>query len=84
MVERGSGGLGMSSGSYAQVHVGCPFYRHDDGGKVITCEALVPECDNKLRFHSRGAQRQHMALFCCKNYICCELYRALMAKYEED
>lgn len=74
----------MSSGSYDQVHVGCPFYRHDDGRQVITCEGLAPDCDSKLRFYTRDGRKRHMALFCCKNYICCELYRALMAKYEEE
>lgn len=74
----------MGSGSYKQVHVGCPFYRHDDGRRVVTCEGLVPESDTKLRFFSRDERERHMDRYCCGRYICCELYRALMGKYDDE
>lgn len=73
----------MSSGSWRQADVGCPFYRHDDGKRVITCEGLIPQSDTKSRFESRAAQQRHMDAYCCGRYICCEIYRALMDKYEE-
>lgn len=74
----------MSSGSYLQVHVGCPFYQHDDGKRVVTCEGLVPDADTKLRFSSRRKREEHMDRYCCGSYICCELYRALMQNYDEE
>ena len=53
----------MSSGSYNQVRVECPFYCGDDGR------------DYKIQLRE----------YCCKRYICCEIYRMLMdAKYQED
>lgn len=74
----------MSSGSYLQVRVGCPFYQHDDGKRIVTCEGLVPDADTKLRFRSRRKREEHMERYCCGSYICCELYRALMGKYDEE
>lgn len=27
---------------------------------------------------------KHIREYCCKRYICCEIYRMLMDKYQED
>lgn len=74
----------MSGGDWLRVEVGCPFYKHDDSARIITCEGLVPDTDTKLRFARREQRRAHMQTFCCGRYICCELYRALMNNYEEE
>lgn len=75
----------MSSGSWDRVHVECPFYKHDDCARVITCEGLVPDSDTKLRFRNREQLKKHMRQFCCcRSYITCELYRALMQNYDEE
>lgn len=75
----------MSGGDWNRVHVECPFYKHDDSARVITCEGLVPDCDTKLRFKNREQRRMHMENYCCsRSYICCELFRALMQNYDEE
>lgn len=74
----------MSSGSWDRVHVGCPFYKHDDSARVITCEGLIPDTDVKNRFENSAKRKAYMRGYCCKDYICCELYRALMGNYDEE
>lgn len=74
----------MSDGSWRKAYVGCPFYRGDDAKKKITCDGVVPDTAADTRFRSRKERERHMDLFCCKNYICCEVYRANMANCEED
>lgn len=72
----------MSSGSYRQVDVQCPFYKYDDGTKRVTCEGITDDSSISLRFRKKEGWQQHMDIFCCRRYICCEIYRMLMGKYE--
>lgn len=71
------------TGSYKQIYVGCPFYRYDDARKRIVCEGITDECSIVLAFQTKEAQAQQMDIFCCNRYICCEVYRMLMGKYDE-
>ncbi len=71
----------MASGSYLQVEVGCPFYLSDDGKRRVICEGPVDKSSLTLRFRRREDFQLHTREFCCKRYICCELYRMLMEKY---
>ncbi len=74
----------MPSGSYKQVDVGCPFYKHDDGHRRITCEGITDDSNISQRFFRQQSYEQHMNIFCCDRYICCEIYRMLMdAKYDD-
>ena len=74
----------MSSGSYRQVHVGCPFYKFDDGRSRVNCEGIVENSTLALIFHKRADYEQQMELFCCQYYQKCEVYRMLMENKYED
>lgn len=74
----------MSSGSYRQVLVQCPFYLYDDGAGRICCEGAVDGTTMATLFRRRGALQQHMRIFCENAYACCKLYRAVMTKYDDD
>ena len=58
-----------------QVFVRCPFYKHDDGKRRITCEGIVEESSLVLSFNGTADYRQHLELFCCGRYdyqrCCC-------------
>lgn len=73
----------MPSGSFRQVYVKCPFYLYDDGAGRICCEGAVDGTTMATLFRHRGQLQQHMRIFCENAYTCCELYRAVMAKYNE-
>lgn len=74
----------MPSGSYRQVYVKCPFYLYDDSARRICCEGIAPETTVATMFHHRSQMQQHMRIFCENAYACCELYRAVMTKYDDD
>lgn len=62
--------------------VNCPFFR----GHTTTdigCEGLSDETSIRLIFPSKSARDRHEEIFCIKHYKNCELYRAIMEKYEE-
>ena len=73
----------MSSGSYKQVFVQCPFYKWDDGKKRITCEGIVDNSSIALIYHCKTDYECQLINFCCENYEKCEIYRLLAEKYEE-
>lgn len=73
----------MSSGSWHQVDVQCPFYRSDDGKHRITCEGIMDGSTLTSKM-CRNDFDKHIREYCCKRYICCEIYRMLMDKYQED
>ena len=73
----------MSSGSYRQADVRCPFYKYDDGRRRITCEGLVDQSSLALIYHQRALYDTQMTVFCCEHYEKCEVYRMLMEKYED-
>ena len=73
----------MSSGSFKQVYVQCPFYRYDDGKGVISCEGLVDGGYIKVTFPTKEEYNVQMDTFCCNHYDYCELFRALVMMTEE-
>lgn len=74
----------MSSGSFRQVDVRCPFYRNDDGRRRITCEGLIDGSSLTLIYARRNDYEIQIRTFCCERYVNCEVYRMLIEKYEED
>lgn len=74
----------MSSGSYHQVHVQCPFYKFDDGKRRITCEGLVDDSSLALIYHRKADFDKQISIFCCRHYTRCEVYGMLMQKYQEE
>lgn len=73
----------MSSGSYLQADVQCPFYRFDDRRRIV-CEGAAQGAVSIQMFKSRAECEEHMLRFCCRSYECCPLQKGLMTKYEED
>lgn len=73
----------MSSGSYLQVYVGCPFYRSDDGRRHIVCEGITEDSSITQNFRTKSSFQTQMKVFCCEYYKNCELYNLLMDKYPE-
>ena len=75
----------MSSGSYKQIEVQCPFYKYDDGKQRITCEGLVDNSSLALIYQKRRDYETQISVFCCEHYKKCEVYRMIMAaKYDEE
>lgn len=75
----------MSSGSYKQVDVECPFYKYDDGKRRIVCEGVEDIEDSvALIYREKLRYEKQMNIFCCGEYAKCEVYRMLMEKYRED
>jgi hypothetical protein len=74
----------MPSGSFRQIDVQCPFYKHDDGKRRITCEGLVDRSSLSLTYLSKKDYEIQIETFCCKHFDRCEVYRMLMEKYEEE
>lgn len=72
----------MASGSYHQVNVECPFYQRDDGEHRITCEGVLDNSTLTMGLKRRDFD-MYIREYCSKRYICCEVYRMLMDKYEE-
>ena len=73
----------MSSGSFKQVYVQCPFYKTDDGRRQITCEGICDGCNMTLSFKSKSDWEKQIDVFCSEHYRKCEVYRMLMEKYQE-
>ena len=74
----------MSSVSYKQVAVRCPFYKYDDGKGRITCEGIVDDSSIALIYKHKCAYEMQVGIFCCEHFEKCEIYRMLMeAKYED-
>lgn len=73
----------MSSGSYKQVDVVCPYYVRDDGKRRITCEGLVESGHISLFYTHKDDYHRQMRTFCCKYYQRCEIYQALRSIYDE-
>ena len=74
----------MPSGSFMQVFVQCPFYQFDDGKRRITCEGIIDESNLMLFFRNKGDYEKQISVFCGEHYTCCEVYRMLMEKYQEE
>ncbi len=74
----------MPSGSFMQVFVRCPFYQFDDGKRRITCEGIIDNSTLVVDFRNKEDYETQMSVFCCEHYTCCEVYRMLMEKYQEE
>jgi hypothetical protein len=44
----------------------------------------VDESSLMLSFNGTADYRQHLELFCCGRYDCCEVHRMLLDKYDEE
>lgn len=73
----------MSSGSFKQADVKCPFYKFDDGKRRITCEGIIEDSSLALIYHKKVDYETQIDVFCCEYYEKCEVYKLLMEKYEE-
>lgn len=59
----------------------CPFWRELEGNR-IGCEGITDHSTICISFDSRAARVQQEAIFCCRHYRNCEIYRAIIeAKY---
>lgn len=73
----------MSSGSYRQVNVKCPFYRSDDGRGKIICEGLKERSTVSLNYRRKQDYEKHIRGLCSGEYKQCPVHGMLMEKYEE-
>lgn len=73
----------MPSGSFKQSDVICPFYKYDDGKRKITCEGITERSSVTLMFRDKTDYEKQISVFCCAKYRNCEIYGALITKYEE-
>lgn len=60
----------------------CPFYVRNDRKNSIICEGITDTSRVILRFSKQPEMLQQLKIFCCGRYGNCELYRAVMEKYE--
>ena len=75
----------MSSGSYLQAYVRCPFYKFDDGKRRISCEGLIDESSIALNYGRQEDFLIQMQTFCCEHYEKCEIHCLLQSlKYDDD
>lgn len=75
----------MSSGSYNQVYVQCPFFKEDDGKLSIICEGFGDARYLKQMYYNKAQYEKQMTSYCCEHYGMCEVYRLIMAtKYDEE
>ena len=72
----------MSSGSYIQADVLCPFYKYDDGRRRITCEGPVDNSSLALIYRDAKDFKMQLQCFCCHSYKSCEVYRVISEKYD--
>ena len=72
--------------SWRQADIVCPFFRNEDEKeKSIKCEGIFEGSVICSRFRSPKKRERQLSLYCEKDYLRCEVYRAIMqAKYSED
>ena len=73
---------------YSDVAVRCPFYHRNSGPSgtaKICCEGITDDSIIQMVWRTTEGRRFHYREYCCKRYICCEIYRMLMdCKYDEE
>lgn len=74
----------MSSGSFKQADVRCPYYIYDDGKHNIICEGIIPDTTTRHHFRYKKDRELQLAIFCSEAYWRCEHCIALDDKYKED
>lgn len=74
----------MHNGKYDNHYslVTCPFFRGHTQTE-IGCEGIGLDSAIKLIFPSKSARDRHEEIFCIARHQNCELYRAILEKYEE-
>ena len=70
------------STSYMSVDVKCPFYKGDDGKKLI-CEGIEDKCNIHHQFENKAGKIKRMEKYCTKNFAKCRLYQILDEKYNK-
>lgn len=74
----------MSSGSFMQADVLCPFYLTDTDKPInIRCEGISDDNRLVLNFRHKNEKLTHMKAFCTDNYCGCVLFKAINEKYED-
>lgn len=68
---------------FDDVYVKCPFFL-SSGKRTISCEGITDDCTTILNFSSQEKRNLQRRIFCDDKYKCCEIYRMLREKYEED
>lgn len=68
--------------SYESAQVRCPFYRYDDKRRVA-CEGTEPESNLYLQFDRKEEKEKKMSEHCKDDFEACEIYKAILAKYQE-
>lgn len=75
----------MSSGTYIQADVLCPFYITDKANPIILkCEGLQPDITISLMFVYKNTKVNFMNKYCCKQYEKCPLFDVIYKKYEDE
>lgn len=63
----------------------CPFFIKTEvagSARRISCESPVPGSTIFLYFRSHEDYHAQHRIFCCEHYRKCEIYRAVMEKYD--
>lgn len=68
---------------FDDVDVKCPFFLSSSKRK-ISCEGITDDCTTTLVFSSQEKRNIQCRIFCDDKFECCEIYRMLREKYEED
>ena len=61
----------------------CPFYQKRMP-TCIFCESPVPKTTVKIQFRLEADMKRHYSTYCCGRYDACEMYSAVMARYEDE
>lgn len=67
---------------YRTAAIKCPFF-HGHVPTEISCEGILPDTTIKQIFPSKSARDRHEDIFCIDCYKNCEVYLAIIEKYEE-
>ena len=68
--------------SYESAQVRCPFYRYDDKRRVA-CEGDGAGKQSVLQFDRKEEKEKKMSEHCKDDFEACEIYKAILAKYQE-
>ena len=76
----------MSSGTYVQADVRCPFYLKDSNrpNVNIKCEGITNKSKVFLNFGRKTDKMVHMKQFCTSHYENCALYKSIYEQYEDE
>lgn len=62
----------------------CPFYIYSKNQPAsITCEGIEGAEKVELKFRKKVDKSEYMQDYCVEDYESCQIYRAVMEKYEE-